>query len=413
MNSEFEKKYRKLCILNALMLGLVFMVYYASPDYVNISDISAHYNFALQLPELMHEGIASFVKNTRYSSILAYPVWHIIFLAFYSILDSILPHLSSFWIPDRICIIAETIENTILLVATYIIIAKIIFLKLNERISSVRLLGAIPVALMFIGPLYVPFVNKNYYLGQLMPSVWHNPSTLIVRPAAIAVFYVFCSLYTERDTKKKNWFAFSLLLAVSALCKPSFYQVFVPALVVFCLFDCISSKGKNIRFDLYTAAAVLPTGAIAIIQESIVSSATGMKFVFRPFATWNLYSDCVAGSLLISVMFPLLMLIFTNKRTEKTTCLAWITFTVGLSYFILFSMQAASGQVYDEKAGDMLWGVLLALQILFLDAVITLFQKRSENNKWAFRVLSGIFIIHCICGMGYFAVTFIMKTPYI
>ena len=93
------------------------------------------------------------------------------------------------------------------------------------------------VLLGIAAAIYVPWFNKLPYLGQGSPNVWHNPTNNMVRPIGLLVFGLTA---IELARLKEDRFRSSaraaivipsaLLLVLSTLAKPSFVQIYYPAL---------------------------------------------------------------------------------------------------------------------------------------------------------------------------------------
>ena len=84
--------------------------------------------------------------------------------------------------------------------------------------------------LLIMGPLSVPALTDNYYLGQFNPNVWHNPTTIAVKGITLVVFFIYVEIIEENNRSKKQelllYFMATVLLFASAFFKPSFYQMF-------------------------------------------------------------------------------------------------------------------------------------------------------------------------------------------
>lgn len=104
-------------------------------------------------------------------------------------------------------------------------IMKIYYVEKSELISFILLL---------VGPLYIPWYNEKIYLGQGTPNIWHNPTSLVVKPFAICCFFMvlklLASIQQKIEIKRKQYITLSILIFLSVLAKPSFIQGFIPGL---------------------------------------------------------------------------------------------------------------------------------------------------------------------------------------
>ena len=145
------------------------------------------------------------------------------------------------------------------------------------------LIGAVFLA----NALTVPgaaFVTDRGYVNS-----WHNPTNIMARPFAAAVFFMTVRICNRRrcgthsilvpaedggrpfafaDTAREEWrrpvytpaerVLYPLCLLLSVYAKPAFLQFFAPAIFVFCVIDVIRTKGRLLPFCLKLALAYLP-----------------------------------------------------------------------------------------------------------------------------------------------------------
>lgn len=145
--------------------------------------------------------------------------------------------------------------------------------------------------------------GKTLYVSCGAINTWHNPTNIMVRPFALAVFYMTVRMYDRRRVPGdgKPLFRFSggfwhefrepvytraelilypLCILCSAYAKPSFLQFFAPAILVFLLVDVIRTRGMLLPFCLKLALAYLPAAIIVLSQfvsffgANIVTAAT-------------------------------------------------------------------------------------------------------------------------------------------
>ena len=107
--------------------------------------------------------------------------------------------------------------------------------------SGLSLIGTalFTLVLNLVSAIYVPSFNETPYLGQGSPNPWHNPTTIMVRPIALLVFVIVIGecVRVQRGGFRKGqglrvWkgILIAVLLLLSNLSKPSFVQIFYPAI---------------------------------------------------------------------------------------------------------------------------------------------------------------------------------------
>ena len=100
---------------------------------------------------------------------------------------------------------------------------------------------ALPFALSFM-MLFVfalPGLNffhvKDFYLGQLVPNVWHNSTVIFLMPFAMLLFFKSYELLfsNNQNTDGKNIIQITVLVIINALIKPSFLFTLLPSVFIF------------------------------------------------------------------------------------------------------------------------------------------------------------------------------------
>lgn len=289
---------------------------------------------------------------------------------------------------------------------TFVVMTKCMqkYYHLAERVSV-----CLAIINMFIGPLFIPCISQNYYLGQFTANPWHNPTILMIKPLAMVTFFLYCHLVQERsicdDSKKQNilFVVFALCLLFGAWMKPSFYQAFVPALFVFCIIDLIKTKGASLKFDIKTGFAVLPVCILAIMQYIVLFNNDGNGIIWAPGSVWKSFSDNAGLSFLLSMAFPLLVLIVSKGKVLKN-----VDGLLSLLFFLTsFGMFACLSFAENGDNGDFLWAVYLSVLILFI-----VFEKYLLEFGKGVKLAGGSVLLgmHFVCGVLYFVMIYIKGT---
>ena len=381
-----------------LMLFFIFLIFYLNKQFISNSDIDEHFRFALDLRLLPTMGIQQFSQEISFAHILSYPGWHLLFLTIYFLIEKL--HMLFGYSVDvqNVAMWAQAIENALLLVITFAIIVECFAKYYGLSGKAALILGTID---MFIGPIYIPGISKDYYLGQFTANPWHNPTTLIVKPVALMCFFIFCYLYNNRDSipvKKQNklcvCLAFGLML--SAWLKPSFYQAFVPALFIFCVIDVLSTKFASFKFCVKIGFGVLPVCLLALLQYIISFKANRNGIIWSPWTVWNFYSTNKGMSLLVSLAFPMIVMLFNGFKVIKNADIL-----LSLCFLMSSVLQfICLGFTVGGLTGDFLWAVYLSVLMLFIPSENIMLQMKQHKIK--FSVCSIILLLHFLCGLGYF-----------
>ena len=251
----------------------------------------------------------------------------------------------------------------------------------RARTGRITVLGAAlaATALSFASAIYVPWFNAKPYLGQGSPNPWHNPTTLIVRPIGLLIVMIVmgeCLRVQRGGFRKKNglrvWkgVLIAVLLLLSNLSKPSFVQIFYPAIFLLMFLWLFVYRGRNFPLGMQLLVCCLPSCALMGAQffsafySGSNSDAAGV--VFAPFKVAGLYTDNIAVSTLLVIAFPLLTCLFSIFRRTFgwTDFFAWLMLLVGMAEKFLL---AESGSRMTH--GNFNWGYILGLYFIWFSGI--------------------------------------------
>lgn len=304
----------------------------------------------------------------------------------------------------------------------YSVLCEAAFLFINYKVFNVSntLYNALlTLAMMFTGPLRLPFV-EFYYIGVGSFNTWHSPTQNTVRFLTILIFYLFI-FYYERDVDKALsrrqqivfYSGMAGLLLFSLLCKPSFMQVFAPTAAVIVLIDLIK-KRIDFRKALIYAAVFLPS-ALLIAKQTLFyfgeSSGRDSGIGISLFYVWSRSAGFVPVNICNAVAFPLFVLIFCTGKNNgnKRSPLIYS--------FIFYLLSVAEYSLLVEKgsqitAGNFSWGMCLAIGIIMFSATHQFIDYirnnipaiKQRDPKALFITISGslAFCYHLFSGVLYF-----------
>lgn len=233
----------------------------------------------------------------------------------------------------------------------------------------------------------------HVYLGNIAPNQWHNSTLILAMPFNLLLFYYSAkNIYSD---KFSNYFIIAALSMLSLLCKPNFAMAFLPVL---CTAILILNREKLLLALTKVSVIAFPSFGILFYQwyYTFVNGnlfAPSAKTVIAPFFVWSHYSPHIAISLLLSIAFPLLVLLFFYKKLDLYLKLGWMTFLVALGFAIVFSEHPNWG------AGNFFWGAIAANYVLFLFSLnLLLKQSKDIKSKLAYisfgaHFLSGCFLL--------------------
>ena len=281
----------------------------------------------------------------------------------------------------------------------------------GARTGRITVLGAAlaATALSFASAIYVPWFNAKPYLGQGSPNPWHNPTTLIVRPIGLLIVMIVmgeCLRVQRGGFRKKNglrvWkgVLIAVLLLLSNLSKPSFVQIFYPAIFLLMFLWLFVYRGRNFPLGMQLLVCCLPSCALMGAQffsafySGSNSDAAGV--VFAPFKVAGLYTDNIAVSILLVIAFPLLTCLFSifRRTFDWTDFFAWLMLLVGMAEKFLL---AESGSRMTH--GNFNWGYILGLYFIWFSGIRLFTLWAHSLNEGAGGVKKAVSIMtFSLCG---------------
>ena len=323
------------------------------------------------------------------------------------------------------------------------------------------LLAALMLAAFLAGSLTLP--GHSFYVGRDTVNTWHNPTNIMVRPFAAAIFYMTVRIYARRRDRRglspdpagagSGGFAFSggfwhqfcepvftrrelvlypLCLYLSVCAKPSFLQFFAPAIFLFLLADVFRTRGMLLPFCVKLALAFLPAAVILLLQTfrlfgggirlavaaaetasagsaaSAAATATGRAglvfyFIAPSFSGVGDFLAQLARSLVRMVYpcaFPLFVLFAALPRLRGAS--AW------LGFLCLAAGQLELMCLHETGAraghGNLAWGYYLSIWLLWTVAMGKFVQLLRDKSRAGALVRWGggaLLAWHLVCGVCY------------
>ncbi|HXY38645.1 MAG TPA: hypothetical protein VEQ10_03200 [Vicinamibacteria bacterium] len=337
---------------------------------------------------------------------------------------TLLPH---FLYHLLVALVAGLSEDTgALTFAATLVLTALVLLKLVVSLLVLRQLAAragaplgppaalaLALAFFFVAPLPTWWEPENIYLGQLSPTVWHNPTAITALPLALASFWVLLGSGSllRLSVNKPEAAGVSLgralaaggLLALSVTAKPNFALAFLPAVFVLWLLQRRLSPLRLLLLGL-PALGVLAWQYLHAISSGLEARGAGLVLL-RPLSVWRLYSPHPLVSGLVSLAFPLAVLAFARRdlRHRQPLAAAWLLTLVALAEFALLAEP-------EPRTGDAnyYWGLVPATYLLFLLSAAELLAPRPLPGRRRLARLGCwlLLLLHAASGIVLYAVPF-------
>lgn len=323
-----------------------------------------------------------------------YPLWHISV----NLLSKV------FYIPRRI---AAALASAGFYTVEYCVIRKLAITYNKELTASkIKLIDLFLLSLMYLQPIYVPIFNPNQYSGQGTPNVWHNPTIISSYAIALICVYLFVKMLETLKNKEKiavaDFIRSGLFLLLSVSAKPSFIQIFAPAVAVVFVIMLIKTKGDAIGFELKYLLSCIPAGmyciAVFVLSFKTCDGSGGSGVAAGFFNVWRVYTMSIPISILLGFGFPIAYISVQRRNIQNKLpyCFSLICLLFGfLEYGFLYE---TGRRMYDGNFG---WGFLTGMTLIFCFTAIDWIQPLLQKKRLMIIPLI-VYILHLICGFRYY-----------
>ncbi len=249
---------------------------------------------------------------------------------------------------------------------------------------------------------YLPFVNRQHYIGYENANMWHNSTYIFMRFFAVLTVIVFVKLYRsyKDGIDVKSFCLYTLLLTVTTGFKASFFTVFAPFLAILLLRDLIK-KAKFLRVFVM-ACSVIPSFVVLVLQSLVLfAGEEKASIVFAPFKTFSERGDHPKVSLIVSILFLIVVLAFNIPKLKSDGIYAGsiLFFVIGFTEALLLAESGAR-----DEASNFMWGYSITLYFAFIIAARRAYLSFLESGKKlpVFLMQTGVFLWHAVSGAWHF-----------
>lgn len=272
----------------------------------------------------------------------------------------------------------------------------------NGEISKEKLYLAALICNMSM-PVYVPGINEHRYLGMLTFNLYHNSTYIAMKPFALLSLLLFFRLFRKYRVTKISfleWFCFSASLFLATWFKPSFTLAFSFCMLVVMMFDFIKGRGKNILNYLIFGTTVIPALGLMLWQKVQLFDDSS-KIAFGFFKVWSIYTKNPYAGMLLSVSFPLVVLIFNIRDLikDKIYGFGWLlgSFNIAVYAFVY----ETGGRMNHGNFG---WGAQFAIGVLFIISMYKFLSKVNITTAYRLMIVSAVLGMHVLSWVSYYVV---------
>jgi hypothetical protein len=284
--------------------------------------------------------------------------------------------------------------SAILLSVIAMVATALVLYLIMRDVAEPWVAASLSLALLVVGPLsLVTLPQSELYLGYITPGVFHSPTYVLLRPAALGLLIVGARAFDE-NVGAPRWGLVATaagLSVFSCLSKPSFQICFLPGLGLLTGLALLRKREVDLR--LCVLGIALPSVLVLSWQFFVGFSQGGTSGIFfGPFQVIDFLADRVFLKFLLSIFFPVLVtaVCFRDARRDSRLVVAWSTALFGLFYAYFL---AESGARFPH--GNFLWSGYIAIFVLYVACVPVLIRQPKSAAK---KICWGVFGLQVLSG---------------
>lgn len=272
--------------------------------------------------------------------------------------------------------------------------------------------------ILFVGPLFFPWINPSYYLGTWTPNAWHNPTNNMVRPFAVAAVILILDIIEAEEKKLYRYIILAVVLAFSVIAKPSFLQGIAPAMALYVIVEIVHTKKINWKKWLSLASTFLPAVCIIFFQLWLTfysgntpSEGIGIEYL----RVLNRYTNNAYISLLACTLFPIFVMVVAMIMQRKNF-LGNSRIIFAMCYLTVSWLEMAF--LYEkgnrERHANFAWGYMIAVLIVWVLCVAEFIHIMHSDIKYKSVVINLgliLFTVHLLMGSWYI-ISMLRGAPY-
>ena len=344
-----------------------------------------------------------------------YFLWHLVTIIGYKLFGIPLEYASAY-------------TNSLFAIFTYIVVyyfVSSLYKKAGKEVSSFTV-SIISFGMCILQPISAKWMDTGILTAApITPNPLFNPTYMATRGFAVLAFCLVLDIWGKQESddykgiffKVENgltryYIALSVVLLLSVLAKPTFVEMFIPAVGIMMLCKWAKEGSKKDGSGKKYFGILLKTFLTAVPAILIVFAQFLMYFIFggsygeggsvvvTPFLrVWRMFTDNAGLSIILALLFVMfVMLIRTVTFIDSNAGrLALTCFGVG------FLQAAFLGESTKLGHGDFMWPLMSAMFLLFLAAVAALVLHKDNEDRPVKDALTftawTIFALHVFCGV--------------
>lgn len=259
------------------------------------------------------------------------------------------------------------------------------------------------------------------FLGPYSMNPVHNPTQMCVRPFSLLCFCLVYDIWNKQQDDayagvffqmkgglKKPFIYLSVFLFLSTLAKPTFAEMFIPAVGILMLAEWIrrmvkkdSSASLYLKDCLHMLLCAVPSLAYIFLQFAAyfiwdVSYAGDESVIVTEWLeVWSMFTENVVLSIAIGMAFPLFMILIDVRFYLKNNLgkLALAGYAVG------FFEAALLGESGDKLGhGNFMWPMISGMLLMWTASTLHLLtlERTKRGTRLGRMLIDGAWFLFCV-----------------
>lgn len=301
--------------------------------------------------------------------------------------------------------------------------------SVGSRESEARA-ALISFGLCVVQALYFYWLDAgNRFLGPYSMNPIHNPTHMSVRAFSVICFCLVYDIWGRQKDEnyrgvffkvenglKKYYIYLAVVLLLSTMAKPTFAEMFIPAVAFLMLWEWIKRIRKKdgsapgyFKHCLHMLLCAVPALAYILLQFLAYFiwggsyGADGGFIITKWLEVWSMYTENVVLSIALGMAFPLFMVLIDVRFFLENDLgrLALAGYGVGFLEAALFG--EGGGKL---SHGDFIWPMMSGMLLMWIASTMRLLAlERTQADTKGKRLLLNIawflFCIHVLYGLLY------------
>ncbi|MDR0370253.1 MAG: hypothetical protein LBH80_00130 [Prevotellaceae bacterium] len=273
---------------------------------------------------------------------------------------------------------------------------------------------AVTLIVVFVIPFPTYITIKSFYIGNFVPNIWHNSTTIFLFPFALFLFSLSIDQITNYKRLRNIYIL--ILIFINILIKPSFFFAYILVYPPFLLYRYKFSQ----KFWL-SISPVFLGGLLLLSQYYLIyhTTASYLSYIYstvdngavtiRPFFVYTIYGRLqdLPFSILFSILFPFTFSVLNFSRLKKETVF-WFIIALVITSILIYLLLSETGM--RAAHGNFYWQVVICVWLYYFYSLQSLLRNfREEGMTLKNKFLGSLYGLHVSFGLIYIVRMFAVK----